>query len=501
MIKGNLYSKMIGWFFLGMLLIATVGVGFLGYVLFGSSDGLLPSNMFSVKVENAFRIISADIQYKPTREWRSILATYDKPGSLTYHLVSLDEFGLHYTDRFVPQEILDAAARVPRTPFTLCPDPSLVFRDSDMQGYESGLAPSPPALFLRTGKPARYWYGRVLFVPDDNQKPHHLLLAVESPSLSGDGLFFNFKTVLYIIAGVGAFCCLWWWPFVMHLTWPLQCMSKYAEFIASHDNAPGGKRCEPCVLSKTRKDEIGRLSRALNSMADRLTQRMLGQQQFIRHIAHELNTPLARSKLGLAVLEERLEGDNRDRVRQALLELEDLSRLTDDVLAFLRAQAAPEPASLECLELCPLLTAVVRARAPEADVHVLVPSDLTVWGDKLHIRQAVGNILDNALTYAGIYGPIIIEAREIKGGKATESIVVLSVRDKGPGVGEEDLALLQEPFYRGAAAQQHHPGGSGLGLAIARSSVEQCGGYLRFANLPGGGFEVTMCFMRGLCVA
>jgi len=501
MIKNNLYAKLVCWLLLSLLFIVGLLLIFWAYVMFGSSNGLLPSSIFNSQLEDRFRVISINIQYRDSRNWGKILATYDKPDEYRFHLVSLDESDLHYTSEFVPEKVLEAAHRIPRVKFTLCPDPSEVFKTSDMRALESGMAPSSSAVFLRVGDPAQYWYGRVLFVLDDKENAHYLLLAVSSPSISGYGLFFQTKYAVTAMLVMIGFICVWWLPMVMHITRPLLRMVNYAEHIAAGKLEP--REMEQLVknIPAQRTDEIGRLANALMAMSDNFLRRVTGQQQFIRHIAHELNTPLARCKLGLEVLEERMEGESRQRIQDALQELGSLSKTTGEVLLFLRARAAPEPPKLECLDLYGAVSTWIRENAPEAGIQILIPPGLNIWGDKLQVRQAIGNVLLNALTYAGNDSSITVMAFQLTNGEteSNEEEVLLCIRDTGPGVSEEEVGRLQEPFFRGAAAQQKHPGGSGLGLAIVKSNVELCRGKVTFGNVPGGGFEVQMRFLRGPC--
>lgn len=148
----SLYSKMLAWLLLNLLLIALVGGGFVFFVLFSNTYGLVPASLFSSNVENVFRVLSTELQYRSTQEWSAIVKAYDRPG-LQFHLVSLDDPWLYFAGDFVPLAILETAQRIPRTPFTLCPDPSKVFRGSEDYQTETGLAPTPPAIFARQGSP------------------------------------------------------------------------------------------------------------------------------------------------------------------------------------------------------------------------------------------------------------------------------------------------------------------------------------------------------------
>ena len=99
------------------------------------------------------------------------------------------------------------------------------------------------------------------------------------------------------------------------------------------------------------------------------------------------------------------------------------------------------------------------------------------------VDRALGNVLRNAVRYA--------EEIEISAG-LEGGAVVIQVRDRGPGVPEDSLKRLFEPFYRPELARQRKTGGSGLGLAIAKRCMEACGGTISATNREGGGLEVVM---------
>ena len=293
-----------------------------------------------------------------------------------------------------------------------------------------------------------------------------------------------------VILAVLGVSCLWWWPFVRHLSRPLLKMVHYAERVEMDnfvclDKALSDTR----TFSGERRDEIGRLGHAFMTMTRRVGLLISGQSQFIRHIAHELNSPLARTQIGLAILEERLEGNPKARVQRIMQDINRLSVLTDEVLSYLQAKASLGTPKNERIYLCPFLSSIVRSEAPEADVNVFADKDAWLWTDKDYLRRAVCNVLRNAIIYAGEAGPIVVEVGEEHGE------VRISVRDRGPGVPEQDLPLLLEPFYRGKASLTH-PGGSGLGLSIVKYCMEACGGRLEYANAEPSGFCVSLFFPK-----
>ena len=314
----SLYSKIALWLVLNLVLLAVLGFGIGWYVLLG--NGLVPAHFFSSNIENSFRLVSVNLQYRSVFTWQKLLKQYDRGEALRFHLRSL-ETGVLYDD-CIPEKVIQAAMDIPKSSFTLCPDPDMQlwdslrggFFDTQQRNMEAGLPPIPPAIFVRTHSPARYWYGRVLYIPDKNHQLHYVLLALETDSFYGYGLFFEFRGVLLVILAVLGVSCLWWWPFVRHLSRPLLKMVHYAERVEMDnfvclDKALSDTR----TFSGERRDEIGRLGHAFMTMTRRVGLLISGQSQFIRHIAHELNSPLARTQIGLAILEERLEGNPKAR--------------------------------------------------------------------------------------------------------------------------------------------------------------------------------------------
>ncbi len=504
--RAGLYQKIFLWLLLNLALLGLLAAAMVGGLLVKGSNGLLPTYLFSSNVENAFRTISAHCQYKPVSQWAGILKQYDRGDTLLYAIHSLTgEFSLAGAPA-VPDAVVATAARMPRFPFTLCPDPTIVLPGSsgyaepgdasqrlqiDTEGMAAGIPPSPRVLFMRAGEPARYWLARALYVPDNAGTLHYLLLAASSDSLSGNGLFFDVHLVLGILGGVLVVSCLWWWPFVRHISRPLLKMAAVSEQLTKEDSSifsDARPDANICGVDPGRRDEIGRLAQAINVMARHLFGTLQRQRRFISHIAHELNSPIARIQLGLAVMEDRMDGDARERVRKIAAEVEYLSILTGDILNFLRAESEQQALHFEKIELCSFIMDLIETEIPDADIHLAVHPELSVNSYKGYLGRAVANVLRNAYKYAGEEGPIEVEVTEEGPG------VRIEVRDKGPGVPEGDLALLGRPFFRSGSKSPES--GAGLGLSIVKYCVEACKGTVQFFNRKPSGFVVTLTIPR-----
>nr|WP_276584018.1 HAMP domain-containing sensor histidine kinase [Pseudomonas sp. RIT-PI-AD] len=233
-----------------------------------------------------------------------------------------------------------------------------------------------------------------------------------------------------------------------------------------------------------RHDELGVLARDFNRMGQRLQGLIGSQRQLLRDVSHELRSPLARLRIALA-LAERAGAEERERLWPRLTqECDRLEALISEILALARLDA--EPGASHRIELLPLarkLREDAKLSHPNQRIDLHIEPDLTLLGWPDMLERALDNLLRNALRFNPPSAPIEIVARR-RGER-----LLLSVRDQGPGVAEEHLERLGEPFFRepGQSASGH-----GLGLAIARRAVERHAGNLILGNHPQGGFIATL---------
>jgi two-component system, OmpR family, sensor histidine kinase MprB len=225
-------------------------------------------------------------------------------------------------------------------------------------------------------------------------------------------------------------------------------------------------------------DEISRLAVSFNAMLDALERAQHAQRQLVADASHELRTPLTSLRTNIEVLanEHRLTPRERDDMRRDILEqLDELTVLIGDVVELARGH---EPALMtEEVQLHELVEASIE-RTERAWGNVRIDHKLTpalVRGMSQRLMRAINNLLDNAAKWSPAGG--VIEVTLASG--------VLTVRDHGPGIAEEDLPHIFDRFYRSQAARGTP--GSGLGLAIVREVAEAHGGRAEASNAPGGG--------------
>jgi two-component system, OmpR family, sensor histidine kinase CpxA len=343
--------------------------------------------------------------------------------------------------------------------------------------------PGEPIFRERTTGPPRYWVSmRVPLFEPGERRPSLAFLVVVSDSMSGHGLFFDVRPWLFVAAAVVVLSMLIWFPFVRGLTVSIGQMTAAAEEIAR------GRFDSP--VTAHRSDELGRLAAAINQMSARLAGFVGGQRRFLGDISHELNTPLARLDVALGILEGQVEDSDRAVVADAQDEVRLMSQLVAELLAFAKAGMKGQEVRLSSVPLRPVCEAVVAREAQGREVRVDVDPALTVRGQPQLLARALANLVRNALRYAGQAGPIAVSARP----RGEE--VAIAVSDRGPGVPDETMPRLFEPFFRIEADRDRATGGAGLGLAIVKTCVDACQGRVEARNLAPG-FEVEIVLGRG----
>lgn len=240
-----------------------------------------------------------------------------------------------------------------------------------------------------------------------------------------------------------------------------------------------------------RGDEFGVLAADFNRMGQRLQGMLNSQRQLLRDVSHELRSPLARLRVGLA-LAERGSPEKRQELWPRLnYECQRLDELIDEILAL--ARVASEQPDLEPAWLLPLLSSLVEDAgllAPEQQIQLHCPEQLVIHTDARILLRALDNLLRNALRFNPAGQQIELTATQ-----QPDQQVRLQVRDHGPGAPAELLTTLSEPFVR---ASGQAASGYGLGLTITLRCVEQLGGHLQLANHPDGGFVASISLPSGV---
>ena len=267
---------------------------------------------------------------------------------------------------------------------------------------------------------------------------------------------------------------------------PLARMGAVAQDIAAGDLS---RRVEPV----TPDTEIGRLGLALNGMLSQIesafAERTASEntlRRFIADASHELRTPLT-SVRGYAEMlrrgAERSPEDSSVARRRIEEESVRMSEMVDDMLVLARlGQGRPlekKPVDLQAIARDAVADA--HAVAPKRQIALNAPSPVVILGDDTRLRQAVGNLVRNALVHTPSETPIQV-------GIATEDgLARIIVSDHGPGLRAEEKARIFEPFYRADPSRSRDSGGVGLGLSIVAAVAGAHGGTVKVVDTPGGG--------------
>ncbi|MHB1518099.1 MAG: sensor histidine kinase [Acidimicrobiales bacterium] len=243
-------------------------------------------------------------------------------------------------------------------------------------------------------------------------------------------------------------------------------------------------------------DELAALARTMDDLLARHQRTLARQRSFIADAGHELRTPLAvlSGELELAGRPGRSPDQLAQAVRRAKAETDRVSHLALDLLLLATADEGRLALAVNPFVTSEVLDAAVsirESRALERGVRLTIEigrGTETILGDALRLRQAIDNLLDNALRMAPPGS--IVEIRTVSTGVADE--VMLEVRDEGPGFALGFIPHAFDRFARPAGSRDRSTGGAGLGLAVVRSIAEAHGGRVEAANGRAGGARVRI---------
>ncbi len=276
--------------------------------------------------------------------------------------------------------------------------------------------------------------------------------------------FIAWSVVAASIAILATFFLMW------RLNRPLDQLARAAAVV--------GKGEDPAPVAETGPTEIRAVARAFNQMAHDLAKSQRERATFLAGISHDLRTPLARLRLDVEMLGERVEPDTQ---RGMVQDVEDMNAIIDQFIDFMRSESA-EPHSLvslpelarACAEGAARLGAAVTCELEDVPGLMLRP---------LAMRRLVDNLITNAARHAG--GEIVVRTG-VRDGKA-----VLAVLDRGPGIPAAMVEHLKQPFTRRDEARSGSSG-AGLGLAIAARVAALHHGTLELLRRDGGGLEARL---------
>src|SRR5215472_6186762 len=225
--------------------------------------------------------------------------------------------------------------------------------------------------------------------------------------------------------------------------------------------------------------ELRNAAHAFNTMQDRLHRYLDSRTRVLAAMSHDLKTPLTRLRLQVETL------DNPPMQARIGRELDEMESMVREALALFRGLDDGEP---------PTAIDIDELAAQIRDEFADMGETVTISGHALRpftgkpqaLKRCLTNLIANAIKF-GTRADILIE---------DGADLLIRVRDRGPGIPEDELERVFEPFYRLESSRNRDSGGTGLGLSIARDIAQAHGGSLQLANLPGGGLEATLRLPR-----
>jgi two-component system, OmpR family, sensor histidine kinase CpxA len=485
-----LFAKILLWFFLNLLLLGAVFYGFFRMQFRVGLDSLL-AGQAGERVDAISRVLRDELREKPRSEWTPVLKRFSTGYGVRLSVFRFDGTQVAGEPTPLPPEVMQRLKDFrPRQPLGRPQRPMLDDEPPPPVGFDDPPPPGTPRVepaqprphpkfMVHTSQPSRYWVGTPLPAGDRNRRdvmPLEALIAM-SETLSGGGLFIDFTP--WVLVGFGAviLSVLFWLPMIRSIT------RSISQVTAATEQVANGRF--DIRVNDTRRDELGRLGGAINSMTGRLNGFVTGQKRFLGDVAHELCSPLARMQIALGILEERADEKQQAYVADVREEVQHMSALVNELLSFTKAGMREKEIKLQPVRLAELARRVI-AREADGQVHLEIAEELQALAEPDLLTRALANLVRNAARYAGQAGPITVSAR------AEAGSVSLIVTDCGPGVPADSLQQIFDPFYRLESSRSADTGGIGLGLTIVKTCVEACRGTVAATNRSPTGLQVEI---------
>jgi signal transduction histidine kinase len=236
-------------------------------------------------------------------------------------------------------------------------------------------------------------------------------------------------------------------------------------------------------VQSRRQDEIGRLARSFNQMAGRLQKLIVNERRLLGDISHELRSPLARLKFAIKLA--RTSADSKTALDRIERDVDRIAALVADIVEFNFIECGPAAQEAGTARVADIMNEVVRDCALEAEVRgcrIAVNGSLVgeIEGNRELLRRAVENVLRNGIRYSPQFSTIDVSVSE------NTHTATITIRDYGPGVPEQALTQIFDPFFRVEEARDANGGGSGLGLSIAKQAVQLHHGAITAENASPG---------------
>jgi heavy metal sensor kinase len=368
----------------------------------------------------------------------------------------------------------------------LTPNGKILYKNNKLNGADLGGAPLPGEgiashnerfLQLSDGR-------RVLVVAHFhylNGRPLLLRLGYDEAPLFAN--MASFLGVLLALAPVTVVIAMWVvFTVASRALSPLSSMVRRAEKITA-------ERLSERLPVHDASDDLGHAARVFNGLLQRLEDSFSQLKRFTSDASHELRTPLASLRsIGEVSLQNVHSSEAyREVIASMLEEVRRLTHLVDSLLVISRAdsgQIAMQLSTFSCMDLIQEVVGVVGILAEDKHQTICMSgnSEVAVRADRGILRQAILNLVDNAIKYSPQGSEILIDVK-----KESEEIAEVSITDQGPGIPEDEQTRIFDRFYRIDQGRSRERGGTGLGLSIAKWAVEVHSGTIGVRPAEQGG--------------
>lgn len=274
----------------------------------------------------------------------------------------------------------------------------------------------------------------------------------------------------------------------MYLTQPLRYLGMAAQSIAT-----GKLSTRVGHLPGHSKDEIAQLSNEFDRMAEQLETIVESKERLLRDISHELRSPLARLHIAIELARNKTNHLAHSELNRMELECSRLNALIGEILEFSRLDKSTAELRRTRVKISDMLNEIAEDANYEfsspitrVKTNILYPCELLI--DKKLIHRALENVIRNALHYSPANQKIMVTLHQSDDGKS----IWIDIQDRGPGVPDEQLDKIFNPFYRVDLSREKTTGGFGLGLAIAARALQLHGGTITATNTEKGGLRVRL---------
>jgi heavy metal sensor kinase len=368
----------------------------------------------------------------------------------------------------------------------LTPEGEVLYRNSQLKGVDLGGEPLPKeGVGTHSERFLKLSDGRKVLAVSHyhllDGRPLVLRLGYdEAPIFANVARFLG---VLALLAPVTIIVAMW---VVFTVTGkalsPLSSMVRRAEKITA-------ERLSERLPVHDPTDDLGHAARVFNGLLQRLEDSFTQLKRFTSDASHELRTPLASMRsIGEVSLQNLHSSEEyREVIASMLEEVRRLTHLVDSLLAISRAdsgQIAMQLSSFSCMDLIQEVIGVVGILAEDKrqTIRVTGSPEVAVTADRGILRQAILNLVDNAIKYSPQESEIVIEIQQGPGETAE-----VSITDEGPGIPQQEQQRIFDRFYRTDDGRSRERGGTGLGLSIAKWAVEVHSGSVGVRRVEAGG--------------